>query len=52
MYDVKCDELARHFLRDVGRDKDELAVQALAQAIQDIIEDEMHELDIAVDCYD
>lgn len=41
MYDVRCDALARHFLSDMGREKDERAVAILAQIIQDAIEDEL-----------
>jgi hypothetical protein len=40
-YDVKCEELARHFL-PIGTS--EKRVQLLAQRIQDFIEDELESM--------
>jgi hypothetical protein len=40
-YDLKCEELARHFLPS---DTSEQTVMRLAQRIQDYVEDELHEI--------
>lgn len=37
--DVKCMELARHFLSDIGREDDQRLVTDLAESIQESVEE-------------